>query len=434
MAEREQDTPARKPAATGSRETARAGGGNVQLKAALRGQSLAVQEAMLSPVQAHGGLTDGAPMDVHGAASEGVRGGGGAMPHLGQIQRAFGQHDVSNVQAHVGGRAAQASDAIGATAYATGNHVAFKDTPSLHTAAHEAAHVVQQRAGVSLSGGVGQRGDSYERHADAVADAVVQGKSAEGLLGGTAGGGGGAVQRAAVQREGDDDFDTWEDCYAALNSNAQTGYDQWLTLKGEGGVKNIRETGCKDKKTGKYLKSRAERIWAGKKMAPEAFDKALEEKKEGDVSDIKALLHKINHVCDETDGTNRPGSVGDGTSEWALRWEAEHGEPFRSPAGHGIKLRDYCKVIRSGIADISAKQGSVDNKQLKVRIQNTIQRAEQRYTQMKLALIYWNKRVGTWPAKWNPDGTSKVTPPGVEPLARNQLQAGWPPDATLSVP
>lgn len=91
-----------------------------------------------------------------------------------------------------------------------------------------------------------------------------------------------------------------------------------------------------------------------------------------------ALLHKINHVCDETGGTNRPGSVGDRTSEWALRWEAERGEPFRSPAGHGIKLRDYRKVIRSGIADISAKQGSVDNKQLKVRIQNTIQRAEQR--------------------------------------------------------
>jgi hypothetical protein len=89
---------------------------------------------------------------------------------------------VSNVQAHTGGAAAQASSEIGAQAYATGNHVAFAGTPDLHTAAHEAAHVVQQREGVHLSGGVGQQGDAYERHADAVADAVVAGGSAEGLV------------------------------------------------------------------------------------------------------------------------------------------------------------------------------------------------------------------------------------------------------------
>jgi hypothetical protein len=60
--------------------------------------------------------------------------------------------------------------------------VAFAGAPNLHTAAHEAAHVIQQRAGVQLKGGVGEVGDPYERHADAVADAVVQGKSSEALL------------------------------------------------------------------------------------------------------------------------------------------------------------------------------------------------------------------------------------------------------------
>jgi hypothetical protein len=60
--------------------------------------------------------------------------------------------------------------------------------------------VVQQAGGVHLKGGVGQVGDTYERHADAVADHVVQGKSAEPLLDAFAGGGstaaapGGAVQ------------------------------------------------------------------------------------------------------------------------------------------------------------------------------------------------------------------------------------------------
>jgi len=78
--------------------------------------------------------------------------------------------------------AAQASRAIGAMAFTTGDHVAFAGAPSLHTAAHEAAHVVQQAGGVRLAGGVGGTGDRHERHADAVADRVVAGQSVEALL------------------------------------------------------------------------------------------------------------------------------------------------------------------------------------------------------------------------------------------------------------
>lgn len=69
----------------------------------------------------------------------------------------------------------------------------------LHTVAHEAAHVVQQRGGVQLKGGVGAAGDAYERHADAVADRVVAGESAEDLLAqGAAGGGAPALQRKEI--------------------------------------------------------------------------------------------------------------------------------------------------------------------------------------------------------------------------------------------
>src|SRR5690606_28593576 len=78
-------------------------------------------------------------------------------------------------------------DAMGAEAYATGEDIAFRSKPDLHTAAHEAAHVVQQRAGVQLSGGVGQPGDPYEQQADQVADLVVQRRSATPLLDALAG-------------------------------------------------------------------------------------------------------------------------------------------------------------------------------------------------------------------------------------------------------
>jgi len=136
---------------------------------------------MLGLVQAKAN-SDLESQEVLADAQSGVKGSGSELPFSDQIQASFGHHDVSGVQAHTGSDAKAATSSIGAEAYATGSDIAFGGSPDLHTAAHEAAHVVQQRSGVSLQGGVGQVGDKYEQHADAVADQVVQGKSAEGLL------------------------------------------------------------------------------------------------------------------------------------------------------------------------------------------------------------------------------------------------------------
>lgn len=141
---------------------------------------------------------------VHEAAKVGLRGTSGKLPHLDTIQRSFGRHDVTGVVAHTGAQAAAGAHAMGAAAFTTGNHVAFARTADLRTAAHEAAHIVQQRAGVQLSGGVGQVGDRYERHADAVAESVIQGRSAEPLLdahAGTADARAGSTQRIMVGGE-----------------------------------------------------------------------------------------------------------------------------------------------------------------------------------------------------------------------------------------
>ena len=150
-------------------------------------------------VQRRAGAEAGAGSNeqIHAAAARGVAGPGGSLPHGSTLQRVFGpRHDLSGVKAHVGGEATAACDDIGANAYATGNQVAFREAPDLHTAAHEAAHVVQQRAGVQMLGGVGASGDAYEQHADQVADLAVRGESAAHLLGdaGPASGGGAAVQ------------------------------------------------------------------------------------------------------------------------------------------------------------------------------------------------------------------------------------------------
>ena len=158
----------------------------VQLKAALRGHDYATQVQMLKP---DGPLDSG--MRIHNAAEKGISGSSGSLPHASTIQKSFGGYDISNVQAHTDPVAHASATAMDAQAYATGNHIAFATGgANLHTAAHEATHVIQQQAGVSFSGGVGKAGDVYEKHADDVADLVVQGKSAEGLLGEMAGGGG----------------------------------------------------------------------------------------------------------------------------------------------------------------------------------------------------------------------------------------------------
>jgi len=115
-------------------------------------------------------------------AAYGLQGDPQTLPYAQRIQRSFGHHDLSGVQAHLGEHAKEATLRLGAKAYATGNSVAFGQAPDLHTTAHEAAHVIQQRGGVRLKGGVGRVGDQYEQHADAVADAVVAERSAEALL------------------------------------------------------------------------------------------------------------------------------------------------------------------------------------------------------------------------------------------------------------
>ncbi len=104
------------------------------------------------------------------------------VPHREAIQAAFGRHDLSKVRATIGGSARDAGERIGARAFTAGERIGFRESPSLRLAAHESAHVVQQRQGLNLPDGVGRRGDAWERHADAVADAVAAGRSAEPLL------------------------------------------------------------------------------------------------------------------------------------------------------------------------------------------------------------------------------------------------------------
>lgn len=120
--------------------------------------------------------------DVRDTALGGVAGANAPLPHLHRIQASFGRHDVSEARAQIGAEAADANTRMGSLAYTAGNRVAFGRDPDIRLAAHEAAHVVQQRNGAKLPAGVGRPGDEYEQQADAAAEAVALGQSAEPIL------------------------------------------------------------------------------------------------------------------------------------------------------------------------------------------------------------------------------------------------------------
>ena len=114
---------------------------------------------------------------------------GAPLPHLGRLQPFFGRHDLSRVRAEVGDGATQIADRHRAAAWAQGERVGFRAPPDLRLAAHEAAHVIQQRLGArppiatpTRSARHSEGPQGLEHHADAVAERVVAGRSAGPLL------------------------------------------------------------------------------------------------------------------------------------------------------------------------------------------------------------------------------------------------------------
>jgi hypothetical protein len=84
---------------------------------------------------------------IHAAAARGIATPWSALPHAGAIQRSFGRHDVSSIQAHVGGAAAEAAAEIGADAYTMGNHVVLGKRTDLFTASCEGREGSQEHQG-----------------------------------------------------------------------------------------------------------------------------------------------------------------------------------------------------------------------------------------------------------------------------------------------
>ena len=124
-------------------------------------------------------------IDTHAIAKAGVSGPGQPLTHLHTLEQAFGHYDISRMREYRGPDTQAALAALGANGFCSDGRMALKEGADLYTQAHEAAHGVQQAglgSSLQLRGSIGEIGDKYEQHADAVAEKVMRGESVEGLL------------------------------------------------------------------------------------------------------------------------------------------------------------------------------------------------------------------------------------------------------------
>jgi hypothetical protein len=160
------------------------------------GRATSAGAAPASAGDVSGFAAKGQSRELHAAlASAGATGATPGLPHGESITAAFGRFAPTDVRTRVGGDAALAAKSLGARAFAQGDTLGFATTPDLHTAAHEAAHVVQQAAGADVD----RHREALEAHADAVAAQVVASGSAESLLARIPGVGPQASKSTAVQ-------------------------------------------------------------------------------------------------------------------------------------------------------------------------------------------------------------------------------------------
>jgi hypothetical protein len=104
-----------------------------------------------------------------------------------------------------------------------------------------------------------------------------------------------------------------------------------------------------------------------------------------------------------------------------------------SANGHADKIVGYCESIKRHMSTVEAKRGATTDATKIATITALLARAQQRLASMQAGLRTWNTRMSNHPSVWNPDGTTRVAPPGT-PAGGSRLVAGWPRSATVTIP
>jgi len=98
--------------------------------------------------------------------------------------------------------------------------------------------------------------------------------------------------------------------------------------------------------------------------------------------------------------------VGDGTTEAALRAEAETGKPVGDGGGHAEKATAAVTTLQELVTKLRGRKENLGpDPALVSEIDAAIARALQRITALRGGLDMWNNRATLYPKIWKPDGT-----------------------------
>jgi hypothetical protein len=198
---------------------------------------------------------------------------------------------------------------------------------------------------------------------------------------------------------------SFADLLGRLSAKAQEAVSQQRQLRSVDNMAKIEGIGRHP--DGTYDVAKANQAWESKWMDAAKFQRELA-RSVGDLGAKARLeLNRLKNICDDNDGTNRPNAkVGDGTTEAALRSEAETGKPVGGVGGHAEKASNAVRTLQEIVSTLRGQKENLGpDPALVSDIDAAIARAVQRIAALRGGLDVWNNRATLYAKIWKPDGT-----------------------------
>jgi hypothetical protein len=200
-------------------------------------------------------------------------------------------------------------------------------------------------------------------------------------------------------------------------------FDEWLVATAPPAFLKIIEGAQGRGKSGPYDFAAAKAWFSSKRLPANKFEEKRAATEVEQSGYARQDIVKVHNSCDELDGTNRPHAAGNPpaahgpgtgtrpagvTSEGALMWEAQYGQPWMTSEGHYEKVSTYTRALNDLVVWLGSYKLYVRNAQLLDEIDEAIRRAKNRVGAMQAPLNLWNNRASVYPAVWNPNGTPRT--------------------------
>jgi hypothetical protein len=202
---------------------------------------------------------------------------------------------------------------------------------------------------------------------------------------------------------------TLEALRSALSEQARRGFDQTRATKTPKEFGWLTES--LRKADGTFDVEKAEKDFARRALGDEEFKKRMANREAKAVADADQAMKKIDSIESETTRAGRPGgTVGDGSSEAALRQEIATGKRVLTKEGHAGKCSQAVAALRQALGQLERAREVTTDPARQAKMDDARTRGKARLDALQPAVGEWNGRAASHPQVWNADGTSKTDP------------------------